>query len=207
MPETKKKKRRAYLDSFRKNEEGRYDYTGNVYYFAGNDIEENNAEGNDFAGNSPERNGFRGNGEALRPCLMKLWLLGAVLLGCLIAAGCISVPGMDNCFYVLLPYAAALMAGISVLWALGRMTAGGNPLKEYVYQASVEKLPERAVMTVFFAAAAAAGEAVYICLHGAEGKPAGFCVFMLLNFAAAGAALMLRREIKTMKWIKHGNLQ
>ncbi len=194
MPETKKKNRRAYLNSFRKNKEGKYDYTGNVYYFEGNDIEGNGVEGN----------GFGENGETLRSRLIKLWLPGAVLMGCLIAAGCISAPGMDNCFYVLLPYAASLMAGISMLWALGRMTAGGNPLKEYVYQASVEKLPERAAMTVFFTAAAAAGEAIYICLHGTEGKLAGFCIFMLLNFVSAGAAFMLRREIQTMKWIKHG---
>lgn len=182
MSETKKKKRRAYLDSFRKNEEGTYDYTGSVYRFEGNDDE-------------------------LRCSLIKLWGLCAVLVGSLIAAGCISAPGMDNCFYMLLPYVAALMSGISVFWALCRMTSGKNPLKEYVYEASVAKLPERTVMTVFFAAVTAIGEVVYIFIHGMEGKTAGFCVFVLLESAAAGAVLVMRRTIQRMNWIKHKSIQ
>ena len=181
MSETKKKKRRAYLDSFRKNEEGTYDYTGSLYQ-------------------------YNGGSHGLRRSLIKLWGLCAVLMGSLIAAGCISAPGMDNCFYVLLPYAAALMAGVSVLWALCRMTSGKNPLKEYVYEASVGKLPERAVMTAAFGAAAIIGEAVYICLHGMGGKTVGFGVFVLLDFAAAGAALVMRREILRMSWTKHNNM-
>ncbi|MGN0292366.1 MAG: hypothetical protein ACI4D3_00010 [Lachnospiraceae bacterium] len=182
MSETKKKKRRAYLDSFQKNEAGKYDYTGNNYFFEGTDDE-------------------------LRCSLMKLWGLCVVLMGSLIAAGCISVPGMDNCFYVLLPYVAALMAGVSVFWALCRMTSGKNPLKEYVYEASVVKLPERAVMTVFLAVVTLIGEVIYICMHGMEGKTAGFCVFMLLESAAAGAVLVMRREIQHMNWIKHKSIQ
>lgn len=178
MSEIKKKKRRAYLDSFRKNEEGNYDYTGSLYQ-------------------------FNGGGHELRCSLIKLWGLCAVLLGSLIAGGCISVPGMDNCFYVLLPYVAALMAGVSVFWALCRMTSGKNPLKEYVYEASVGKLPERAVMVVVFDAAVIIGETVYICLHGMDGKLTGFGIFVLLDFAAAGAALVMRREILGMSWTKH----
>lgn len=181
MSETKKKKRRAYLDSFRKNEEGKYDYTGSIYCFEGTD-------------------------DDLRCSLMKLWGLCVVLLGSLIAAGCISAPGMDNCFYVLLPYVAALMSGISVFWALCRMTSGKNPLREYVYEASVGKLPERTVMTAFFAAVTLIGDTVYICIHGMEGKPVGFSVFMLLESAAAGAVLVMRRTIQRMNWIKHKNM-
>lgn len=184
MAGAEKKKRRAYLDSFQKNEEGKYDYTGNVYQFEGN--KDQKAE--------------------LRCILRKLWGLCIVLMGSLIASGCISAPGMDNCFYVLLPYAVAFMGGISVFWALCRLTSGKNPMKEYVYEASVAKIPERVVLTVFCIGVTFAGELIYVCLQGMGKKTAGVCVFMILNLAAAVSALLIRRQIRNMTWKKYGKI-
>lgn len=184
MADTKKKRRRAYLESFRKNEEGTYEYAGNVYEFQGTGSRENE----------------------LRRELVKFWGAGLVLMGSLAAAGCISAPGMGNCFYVLLPYAAALMSGVSTLWALCRLTSGSNPLKEYVYEASVVKMPGRTVLTIFCIAMSMMGELVYICFHGIGEMTAGFCIFMVLNLLAAVCAMMMRRQILGMRWKKYGNI-
>ena len=184
MADTKKKKHRAYLDSFQKNEKGTYEYTGNVYQFQGTKDQENE----------------------LRRELLKLWGLCTVLMGCLITAGCISAPGMDNCFYVLLPYTAALMAGISEFWALCRLTSGSDPLKEYVYESSVVKMPGRAVLTVSCIGMSMIGELVYICFHGIGEMMACFCIFVVMNFLAAASAILMRRQIQGMTWEKYGNI-
>lgn len=62
-------------------------------------------------------------------------------------------------FYVLLPYAGALVAGISAVWALARMSRGGARLRSYVYEETVAKLPLRCLLTGVFAALAAVGSA------------------------------------------------
>lgn len=182
MADKKKKKRRAHLDGFQKNDQGKYDYTGNVY----------------------EYEGSGGLECSLRSELLKLWGAAAVLLGSLIASGCVTAPGMDDCFYVLLPYIAALMAGISACWALCRLTSGGNPLKEYVYEASVNALPGRTLLAFFCAAVCEAGEIIYVCLHGMGEKTAGFCIISVLNVLSIVSSLVLRRSVMRMTWTKYG---
>ena len=52
----------------------------------------------------------------------------------------------------ILPYAGALVAGISAVWALARMSCGGARLRSYVYEETVAKLPLRCLLTGVFAA-------------------------------------------------------
>ena len=111
-----KKGRRAYLKDFRKNEHGEYSYKGDLYEYKGSDL------------------------------LWKkgiLFALCAVLLAAEITAGCVSAPGMDNCFYVLLPYAAGLTGCASVCLAICNLCAGNNPLRAYVYEKSVLKITRK----------------------------------------------------------------
>ena len=58
-------------------------------------------------------------------------------LAALAAAGMVPAPGAMQQFYVLLPYAGALVAGISAVWALARMSRGGARLRSYVYEETV----------------------------------------------------------------------
>ncbi|MDO5416930.1 MAG: hypothetical protein Q4F29_07015 [Lachnospiraceae bacterium] len=177
MEEKKRRGRRDYLNSFQKDSSGNFVYEGEYYV---------------FDGTKPE----------LRRALAKLWALCLVLLAALLAAGCVDGPGTGNCFYVLLPYAVSLIAGIRTCWALGRLTAGGNPMREYVYQASVEKIPGCAVFTAVCAGAAAAGELVYLFRNGAGGKLPGGCAFLFLEGIAFILALMVRRGSYGIKWLK-----
>ena len=118
--EKKKKSRRAYLESFQKNQEGNYEYKGELYV-------------------------WQGTGQDRRRELARLWGLCIALLGSLAGAGSVDAPGAINCAYVILPYVINLIAGISVCWGLCRLSAGGNPVRAYVWKASVEQIPGRAV--------------------------------------------------------------
>ncbi len=177
MAEKKKKKRRAYLDAFQKDEKGKYEYRGDFYI-------------------------WQNEGTELRQELLRLWAACAVMMASLIAAGCVNAPGAVNCAYVLIPYTISFLVGISVCWGMHRLTAGGHPLRAYVYQASIRQIPGRAVCTATGAGAAIAGELVYVLRNGMEEKTAGFICFILLEGTALAAALSIRRRVCKMKWEK-----
>lgn len=175
MSEKKRKGRRAYLDSYKKNEEGNYIYEGEVYTFEGGD---------------------------LRRELIRLWVLCAVLLLALAAAGCSTAPGADSSAFVLIPYAANLATSLSVCWGMGRLTSGGNPLKAYVYEASVGQLPARAMGSALCSGAVIVGEGIYLFQNGAGGRMGACFLFLVIEMGALILALWIRKAVSDMKWVK-----
>ncbi|MGM9537966.1 MAG: hypothetical protein ACI3VN_06500, partial [Candidatus Onthomonas sp.] len=156
MEEKKRQGRRSYLNDFQQNAAGEYLYTGAHYTF----VEQ---------------------GKNRRRFLTELWLLCGVALAAAVAGGCIPGSGMDQCFYVMLPYAAGLVGAISLCWGLGRLTAGGDPLRAYVYEQTVEKLPGRAMVTAVMAGLTLLGSLVRLILSGFSGKVWGSLLFFALE--------------------------
>lgn len=177
MEEQKGRKRRAYLNSFQKDSNGKYVYEGDLYIF------------------EPQ-------GKGLRQELTRLWVLAAGMMAAFLAAGCVPAPGTGNCFYVLIPYMISVILGISVCWGLGRMTAGGSELRAYVYEATAAQLPVRAGFAAFFAGAALVGELVYLFKNGTEGKLAGCVLFLVLEAFAGVVTLIIKKQISQMQWKK-----
>ena len=118
------------------------------------------------------------------------------LLWALAAAGMVPAPGAMQQFYVLLPYAGALVAGISAVWALARMSRGGARLRSYVYEETVAKLPLRCLLTGVFAALAAVGECVDVFLNGGQDAIRYAVLFAALAAAAAAAAFAAGHTIR-----------
>lgn len=177
MEEEKKRKRKAYLDSFQKDNNGKYVYKGDMYVFQPQERE-------------------------LRREMARLWGLALVMISAQIIAGCVDAPGTGRSFYVLIPYMISLIAGISVCWGLGRMTEGGSSLRAYVYEATVPQIPGRSVFTAVCAGVAVLGELTYVFKNGIEEKLPGFLIFLVLEVAALFAALLIKRQILLMKWEK-----
>lgn len=161
MERKQKRKSKEYLDDFRKDLNGNYQYTGSYRRY---------------------------NGKIARSKMLALlWLLCGGALAALIAAGCVPAPGAMDRFYVLLPYMAALVAAVSVVWALARLTAGGDPLRSYLYEQTVKALPTRCVLVVAFAGISAVGECVDLYLHGAQGAQIPSLLYLLLLIASGAA--------------------
>ena len=173
--EKKRQGRRAHLNDFYRDVAGNYVYTGTCYVCRAAD----------------------GERAAL---LRRLWLLTAVMAAAVVAGGCISAPGMSRCFYVLLPYMIALVAAISCLWTIGELTGGGDPLRQYVHDATVLKLPGRAMVSAVAALACISGEIVSCALNGADGEIGALIAFFLLLAVGAGAMVLLRRRICGAVW-------
>ena len=167
MAEQKKKRgKRAYLDDFYLDLSGNYVYRGKMYHYTG----------------------------ALprKTALIRAWAFAGAALAALIINGFLPVPALNGCFYVVVPYVGGLIAGCSVVWALGRITAAGSELREYVYKETAAQLPMRCMLCAVFSAAAAAGQLLYLFLNKA-GESVGLMVlFTALQIIATVSAYKLK---------------
>lgn len=168
--------RRAKVEHIARNEKGEYIYTGGYYLFE---------EG---------RFSWRG-------ALAIRLGLASVMMAANVACGFITAPGLQNTFYVNLPYAAALIAAALVVWAAGRIAWWGNPLREYIYQKTVEALPKRCIVAAVFDALMLLGVVVYLILHGLGTVSAtGTVLHFVLPLLSLGCALILRRFERSQLW-------
>jgi hypothetical protein len=170
-----RRRRRAYLDHFQKSASGEYVYSGDHY-------------------------AYQDRGTPRRKALGVLWLGLGAAAALILAGGCIPAPGVGGCAYVLIPYVAAVICVFMGLWAMSQLALGGEPLREYVYQDTVEKLPTRLLLTAIFAALAAVGEGVYLLRNG--GSLLYGLLFLGMQLLAAGAAFFARRYLCGLEWAK-----
>lgn len=171
----KKKGRRAYLNDFEENGEGNYEYRGERYVFVGEEQER-------------------------KRILRTLMILCALVLVLSLAEGCLPVPGLSWTAYVLIPYAAEIAGAVSCCLAAGRLLTGEYPLRAYVYQSTVKKLPLRTGLTAAAALAVLLLETVYLILNGSGGQTGYIVYFYVLQTAALGCALALFHTQKQMRW-------
>ena len=178
MEEQKKqgrKGRRAYLDDFRRTVDGEYIYIGASYT-------------------------FQGEKSVRRQGLIRWGLLAAGMAVCAVVGGCVRAPGTVGCAYVLIPYALAILASFSVLWGYARLAKGGDPLRAYVYKATVEQFPLRTILTAVGAAGAVLGELIYVILNGTQGMIPGMIIFLVSQAAVLVLALLWRPLGRSMDW-------
>lgn len=181
MAEEKRKKgRRAHLSSFAPTAAGEYYYTGAHYRWVS-------------------------GGGSWRRAMAVRWLLAGGAILCQILAGIIPAPGMKNCFYVILPWAGALLAAVSLAWAAARMSYWGNPLRAYVYEKTAQILPARCCATMVFSALTALLTGLYLFLDGSEQVgPLCTCLFFFFQIGCFSLALTLRGWERRQEWQKEG---
>lgn len=168
----RKRRRRAYLDDFQINENGTYEYTGGRYVYQGEDF---------------------------RPAKIRLGIIAGLMLLSAIMAGCFPAVGI-NTPLVLIPYAVAAGFAVASCWALIRLVQGGNPMRAYVYQESVLRLPRRALLTAVSSGASLAGELLFVIQNGYwKGLLLApvFPVCMVITFLTA---VLLKTKAEDMKW-------
>ena len=176
--DTKKKGRRAYLDDFHKTLSGEYVYRGATYT-------------------------FNGTKEQRRHLYYKLLAIGIVLAAAGLTSGSITAPGALNCFYVVIPFVTALIASLSLLWALCKLWFGGSPLREYIYTATVEQFRPRSILAAVSAGCAIVGEILFVILNGAQGMVATMLLFLLCQAVILAGSLLWLRIVKRFSWTKN----
>lgn len=183
MPGEKKRGgRRAYLNDFSPRLDGGYDYNGALH-------------------------AFQEGSMSRRQAMTRLWALSAVSAMLIIAAGCVPAAGTANCPYVLLPYAGSAVSAVSVIWLMARLSGGGDPLRDYVYKATVEQYALRSMLVIVFTALSLAGDALYLILNGVQGLVWGTAAFWLCQGGAVCSVCLWRRAFSRLRWkIRSQNL-
>lgn len=176
MANKKKKGRWAYLEDFQKSLAGEYVYTGDYY-------------------------AYQEQGKSRRQALAELWLLCIPLAAAALGAGCI--PDLwENRPYLILPYAAGLVAAASLLWGLWGLSTGGDPLRAYVYRKTVCRLPVRATVTAVCAGLTLVGTLCAAVLTKIEGEQASFLLLFGLESVVFLAAIGTNWKVKKLIWSK-----
>lgn len=137
----KKKGRRAYLDDIHRTADGKYVYTGQCYEYDG-------------AINT------RGS------VLLRLWLLMLPALAACVGSGLFTTPFMRDTWYTIGPFGFEFVFVGTVVWAVGRITANGSILREYVRKQTFGALPARCWLAVGFAGVGIIGGVVFMLVHG-----------------------------------------
>ena len=173
MAEKKYKGRKAYLNDFRKNEQGEYEYQGNLYEWQG------------------EKKEYLKNIGILLGCCV-------IMLTMLVLGTCLDAPGALNCIYVMFPAAISLVFGISVAWGIGRLCFAEYPMRAYIYEATFQAIPFRSMGTMISAGITIVGEVMYLLLHGIENMLTGAVILILAEGIGLLFGSFIRKTVKDM---------
>ena len=133
--------------------------------------------------------------------LTGLSLLTAVLI---VGSGLLNSPGMHNTFYVIIPFIGSFICSVACVWASGRAMYYGDPLKEYVYSATVVRLRGLTVIQAVCSVLTAAGETVFFFLSAAEEQKLSILLaFDGQQLLAAASSLAAWRFVIRYKWEKN----
>ena len=174
MADEKKKRRgrRAYLEDFHQNVAGEYIYTGQTH-----------------AWKAP-----RGK------TLLKLWLCAIAAIGAAVAAGCVPNTGMERRVWALIPYVLMLISSGVQGWLLYKLTDGGDPVRDYVWKASVPRLPAAGIVTGILALASIVTEIVNIFAPNFAGTLPFALGLTGLDVLAGATSVVLSRTVKGLEW-------
>lgn len=170
-----KRGRRTYLNDFQRDADGKYRYHGAYYRYHGGDT---------------ERKRFT----------RTLWLYTALAVISL-TAGALLMPadGIGRSLYVLLPLAAEIGTLGSAVYASGRLTAHGDPVRGYIYERTVKKLPNRCMASAVCAAIGAVATLVFLLVSG-EGTLWRTAVYGASKLLVCALSLYLFRFVKQSEW-------
>ncbi len=171
-----RKKRSANLKHYHQNEAGGYDYDGAHW---------------------------RWQDDSLRkPFLTAGYLRIGLAIGLMILAGCLPAPGAGYAVYILLPYAAGIVAGVLSLMAFIRLSLEKERLRDYVYDSSVMKLPGRLTVSLAGAAVAGAAQLIYIAIYRPVQGIAWAAAYAVCELLAAGLLLVQKKKGDLLSWTK-----
>ncbi|MBE6835041.1 MAG: hypothetical protein E7515_02175 [Ruminococcaceae bacterium] len=163
-----------FLENFKLGPEGSYVYTGETY--------------------------------SLKADYKKAYLIfvvfGVSLALCVIGSGLINAAGMNNTFYVIIPYIAEVISLFVILWSNIKLVYAGEKVRAYVYEPTRHRIPEGTLALAVFSAASLLGSIVFTALHGFEGKMLLCIVFWLLKVLTVLLSLAFNRFFKKKEWVK-----
>ena len=178
MPGKEKKKkrrgRRYYLNDFHLVG-SEYVYRGNMYAFDG--------------------------GQRERRRFLTLITLGS-FVSLLTAAGQEVFPPveMSDSLFTTIPWLLQMIAVCTVIWGVYKLLRGNDPMREYVYEKSVKKLPVRLLISMAASFVTFASEAIYIVIKGFGRSAVNTVMRPSLALVNGLLCLSLHLLVKKARW-------
>ncbi len=172
----KNPKKWDYINDFKMTADGKYTYMGDWYCVA--------------------------DKESYRKTYIFFSLIAFINTGLVIATGLINAAGMNNTFYVILPYVAQVCSVFSLLWKSIRLISSGKKIKAYVYETAVQGIPAALISLFIFSLVTLLSSVIFLILHGFEGKTALCVLFIILQILTALSAFLSKNFYKKQRWAK-----
>ena len=132
--------------------------------------------------------------------LLKLWLCAIAAIGAAVAAGCVPNTGMERRVWALIPYVLMLISSGVQGWLLYKLTDGGDPVRDYVWKASVPRLPKVGIVTCILALASIMTEIANIFAPNFAGTLPFALGLIALDVLAGATSVVLSRTVKGLEW-------
>ena len=167
----KTSKGRQYLDDFKKAPGGEYVWTGQVFVISGP-----------------------------KCATVTLAALSFAAAAAVIGSGCVNAAGMNNSFYVIIPYILEVSAVFALCWQTVKLCIAGKKIKAYIKDSAEKYLPAAALGLIASAAISVVASGVFLILNGTDGKPLLCTSYLILKVAEIILGVFIRRHIKNFEW-------
>ena len=170
-------KRSEYLNQYKMNDNGKYEYRG----------------------------GFRSvndNPKGIKKTYTLLWIYNAVIFGLVVGSGCVNAAGMNNTFYVIIPYIAEVAFLFAYLWNCTKLLLQGVKVKEYIYKTCFPRLSPISVGLAVCSAISFICSLVFIITSGFEGQAFKCILYLVFKIIVFCSAFFSSRFIASIKWME-----
>ncbi len=172
-----KKNRWEHLNDFKKDENGRYEYQGKSYVFAG-------------------------SGDEQKKAYIKLWSYLILSSASVIISGCISGAGLTNSFYVIIPFLAEAVCLFTLIWNHFKLFTKKSEIRTYIYNSAHPKITPSAMLLAFFAVAGFITSVIHSVTTGFEDGAVKAAIYLALKLSCTCAALFYRKVFLTLEWVE-----
>ena len=159
---------RRYLNDFKRSANGEYVYTGNVYLFGD----------------------YKDSG-------IKLGALCGLCFASVIGSGFINAAGLNNTFYVIIPYILEVACLFALCWNTVRLLWAKGELREYIYKPVTRGIPSSAMALSIFAGIGLICSIIFILINGFEKKEIWCIIYFILKIADFIFGILIFRLFKT----------
>ena len=172
----KNPKKWDYINDFKLTADGKYTYMGDYY--------------------SPEGD------RSYKQVYIQYIFIACICTALVIASGLINAAGMNNTFYVILPYVAQVCSVFALVWKTIRVVSSGEKVKAYVYETAVVRLTP-ALMSLFVCSLITFfASLLFIILNGTENKTILCISYLILQAVTAAVSFTSRLYCRKIKWVK-----
>jgi len=170
-------KKSQYLNEYKLDENGKYVYRGKYFSIDGNTNE-------------------------IKSTYIRVWVYFSVIFAAIIGSGCINAAGMNNSFYVIIPYIAEVVLLFAYGLSFFKLFAKGYRVKEYNYSVSFKKLSPASMGIAVTAAISFICSLVFIIINGFDNQIIGCILYLLLKIFVICSAFVNSRYVGSLKWME-----